>query len=75
MAGLSAVRLISLDVTNTILKVRGEVGGIYKSVAAQYGLLNSTSAQNINQKFRENFHQNWRSYPNFGYGEMCVSNS
>ena len=73
MTGLSAVRLISLDVTNTILRVRGGVGGMYKSVASQYGLLNETSEENINKEFRHTFHKLWTSYPNFGYGMIKVS--
>lgn len=69
----SAVRLISLDVTNTIIRVRGGVGGVYKTIANDFSLLHDTSADEISTQFREIFHEQWKKQPNFGYGSISVS--
>ena len=72
---MNAIKLVTLDVTNTILKVKGGVGGVYKQVAATLGLnsLSHVPADQITSNFKSSFKRHWLKRPNFGYGQMTVS--
>ena len=71
---MGPVRLVTLDVTNTLLKVKGGVGGMYTYIADQLNIdsLSQVPVDKINSSFKESFKQHWGATPNFGYGEMTV---
>lgn len=71
----AVTRLVTLDVTNTIVKVRGGVGGMYKHVGNKMMLqkVAEASTELINSSFKTSFKQNWSAHPNFGFGLISVS--
>jgi len=71
------VGLITIDVTNTILKVKNGVGGTYKEIARrcqaegmQLTTIGEVSASTIDAHFMKAFKHSWKAFPNFGYGHM-----
>lgn len=63
MAG-SSLRLISFDVTNTLIQVRGSVGEFYKKAALRFGI--EVDSTILEQNFRSGYRDFNRKYPNFG---------
>lgn len=61
---MSPIRLITFDVTNTIIRVLGSVGQSYAKVAAIYG--KNVDPDSLDKTFRTSFKQNMKLYPNFG---------
>ncbi|XP_071057278.1 rhythmically expressed gene 2 protein [Onthophagus taurus] len=61
---ISRLKLITFDVTNTLLKLRSSPGKQYGEIGAIYGVLRDDN------KLAENFRKQWqkmnREYPNFG---------
>ncbi|XP_032219533.2 haloacid dehalogenase-like hydrolase domain-containing protein 3 [Nematostella vectensis] len=65
-------RLITLDATNTLFRVRGSVGYQYaKSAMDQLGY--QLSAANIDKEFRKAYKMYWTKYPNFGAAHRITS--
>ena len=62
MAGV--LRLVTLDITNTILRVVRSPGYQYMTVAEVYGI--KTSEDEMNVVFKEKYKQYCKKYPNFG---------
>ncbi|XP_067948872.1 haloacid dehalogenase-like hydrolase domain-containing protein 3 [Watersipora subatra] len=69
---MGGIRRVTLDVTGTIIRIRKDVGGMYKQVATMQGLsfLNHIPTHSINSKFKKTFHKHWEHSPNFGYSNM-----
>ena len=61
---MSRLRLVTLDATNTLFKVRGNVGEWYAKAAFNYGI--NTNSDKLERNFRESFHHFNTLYPNFG---------
>ena len=61
---MSPVRLITFDVTNTMIRVLGSVGQNYANVAAQYG--KTVDATRIDSAFKRQFKLQMVQHPNFG---------
>lgn len=61
---MSPTRLITFDVTNTIIRVLGNVGQTYSSVAGMYG--NVVDATKLEISFKEVYKNYNKLYPNFG---------
>ena len=61
---MSCIRLVTFDVTNTMIRVLGGVGQNYANVAAQYG--RRVDPAKIDVVFRKRFKQQMSQYPNFG---------
>uniref|UniRef100_A0A034W200 Rhythmically expressed 2 protein n=1 Tax=Bactrocera dorsalis TaxID=27457 RepID=A0A034W200_BACDO len=63
-SALGRIRLITFDVTNTLLQFRGSPGKQYGEIGALFGVLCD------NAELAQNFKANWnimnRKYPNFG---------
>lgn len=70
---MRALKLITLDVTNTILRVKNGVPGAYKEVGKSFGILNKTAVETIDICFKQSFKEMWELSPNFGYGKISVS--
>lgn len=72
---MAAVKLLTIDATNTVIKIRGGVGGMYKHVAHKLRMeaLSTTPAALIDSSFKNSFRLHWSKAPNFGYGKMTVS--
>lgn len=61
---MSSIRLITFDVTNTMIRVLGSVGRNYANVTAQYG--GNVDASKIDAVFRNQYKLQMSRYPNFG---------
>lgn len=61
---LSRLRLITFDVTNTLLKFRSEPGRQYGEIGAMYGVLCDKNA--LVASFRAHWHKMIQEHPNFG---------
>lgn len=59
-------RLITFDITNTLLQLRVSPGAHYAAVADQLGL--RVSAPRADAAFRRQFRAQWEQQPNFGRG-------
>ncbi|KAK3605921.1 hypothetical protein CHS0354_017827 [Potamilus streckersoni] len=57
-------KLITFDITNTIIRVMGSVGQQYANVAGIYGL--KADACNLDQSFKSAWKKQNAQYPNFG---------
>lgn len=57
-------RLITLDANNTLLRVRGSVGNLYRKVAKQYG--QSFDEKELDNEFIKAYKIYNKKYPNFG---------
>ncbi|KAF6027712.1 hypothetical protein EB796_013975 [Bugula neritina] len=70
-----ATKLVLLDVTNTIIKVKGGVGRVYRQLAndMQLNYFKLADTEIINSRFKMAFSNHWSQYPNFGFGKMPVS--
>lgn len=58
------LRLITLDVNNTLLRVRGSVGELYSKTAQKYGL--NFDSKTLDTEFRKSYGIYYNKYPNFG---------
>ncbi|XP_067661091.1 haloacid dehalogenase-like hydrolase domain-containing protein 3 isoform X2 [Haliotis asinina] len=61
---MSRFRLVTLDVTNTLLKISGSPGHQYAAVASIYGV--KAKVSDINTSFKYRYRQYSEKYPNFG---------
>ncbi|MEW8547218.1 MAG: HAD-IA family hydrolase [Candidatus Thiodiazotropha sp.] len=61
---MSPIRLITFDMTNTMIRVLGSVGQNYANVAAQYG--KTVDPTKIDSAFKRQFKLQMAKYPNFG---------
>lgn len=61
---MSSVRLVTFDVTNTIIRVLGSVGQNYTKVAAMYG--KSVDPSRLDACFKQAYKHQMEQYPNFG---------
>ena len=61
---MSCTRLVTFDVTNTMIRVLGGVGQNYARVAAQYG--RTVDPAKVELYFRKRFKQQMEQHPNFG---------
>ena len=61
---MSPIRLITFDVTNTMIRVLGSVGQNYATVAAQYG--KTVDPAKIDIAFRKQYKLHMSKHPNFG---------
>ncbi|KAH3778150.1 haloacid dehalogenase-like hydrolase domain-containing protein 3 isoform X2 [Dreissena polymorpha] len=61
---MSPIKLVTFDVTNTIIKILGGVGHNYAKVASLYG--KNIDALTIDKSFRVVYKRNAEMYPNFG---------
>eukprot|EP00117_Sycon_ciliatum_P011850 scpid79097/ scgid13149/ Haloacid dehalogenase-like hydrolase domain-containing protein 3 len=59
------VRVITLDATNTILRVKGSVGERYANAGHQHGI-EGVDASNLDKGFGLAWKSTWQEYPNFG---------
>jgi len=58
------LRLITLDVNNTLLRVRGSVGQLYSKTAKDYGY--SFDTNTLESEFHKAYKKYYKKYPNFG---------
>lgn len=58
------LRLITLDVNNTLLRVRGSIGELYSKTAQKYGL--RLDSKTLDTEFRKVYGVYYNKYPNFG---------
>lgn len=61
---VSKLRLLTFDVTGTLLKFRSAPGKQYGEIGAMYGIL--CDNDQLNQNFKAYWHQMNRDHPNFG---------
>ncbi|OQV25074.1 putative Haloacid dehalogenase-like hydrolase domain-containing protein 3 [Hypsibius exemplaris] len=64
---MSKLKLITFDITNTILRARVPVGEEYAKVACRFGL--NLDAARISQEFPKVFSGLWAVQPNFGVAD------
>ena len=58
------LRLITLDVNNTLLRIRGSVGELYSKTAQKYGL--NFDSKTLDTEFKKVYSIHYDKYPNFG---------
>jgi len=68
---MSPLRLVTLDVTNTLIKVLGGVGSNYAKVASIYGV--KAEPEQLDATFRIVYKQYTTQYPNFGVSHGLTS--
>lgn len=69
---MSPVRLVTFDVTNTIIRVSGGVGHVYAKVAAMYNT--SVDPADLDHSFPKVYRQYITKYPNFGVHDSLTPN-
>ncbi|KAI2810807.1 Haloacid dehalogenase-like hydrolase domain-containing protein 3 [Blomia tropicalis] len=71
------LRLITFDVTNTLIKVKHDIGTEYAKVANIYGISgiadNPERIQRLTESFRLNFRKYNKELPNYGYNRNMTS--
>lgn len=70
-AGSMVTKLLTLDVTNTILRIRGSVGEQYAHVALRFGL--KLDPDSVNSAFGSVYKKQITKYPNFGMHSNLTS--
>lgn len=68
---MSPIKLVTFDVTNTIIKILGGVGKNYAKVASLYG--KNIDALTIDKSFKVVYKRNAEMYPNFGVNHGLTS--
>lgn len=65
-------RFVTLDVTNTLIRVQGSVGERYAHVGAWNGIHDVPDAAALNKSFATVWKSACKTHPNFGHGESGV---
>lgn len=67
---LSRFKLITFDVTGTLLKLKYSPGVVYERVARQEYGYSGLETKQLDERFRVNFKTLAKEYPNFGEGRL-----
>lgn len=70
MSGL-ALRVVSFDAMNTLIKLREPIGVTYACMAGKMGI--TADADMISSVFKDNFVQMAKEYPCYGHSQVAYN--
>lgn len=62
---MQGIRLVSFDVTNTLIRLRVPLGVAYQQACMQYGMF--LDADQLSTNFKAQYRKAWNKFPNFGH--------